>query len=54
MPIAEYYGPKDQGVRDVRGDAAHVAQACHASLERLGVDHIDLYYLHRVDRARAL
>ena len=25
-------------------------QACDASLERLGVDHIDLYYQHRVDR----
>jgi len=27
-----------------------VRQACDASLERLGVDHIDLYYQHRVDR----
>ncbi|MEP6491810.1 MAG: aldo/keto reductase [bacterium] len=33
----------------VRGDAAYVVQACDASLERLGVDHIDLYYQHRVD-----
>ncbi|GHG74531.1 aldo/keto reductase [Streptomyces griseocarneus] len=33
----------------VRGDAAHVRQACEASLRRLGVDHIDLYYQHRVD-----
>ncbi|MGV9293963.1 aldo/keto reductase [Amycolatopsis sp. NPDC003676] len=33
----------------VRGDAAYVRQACEASLQRLGVDHIDLYYLHRVD-----
>jgi aryl-alcohol dehydrogenase-like predicted oxidoreductase len=29
----------------------HVRQACDASLRRLGVDHIDLYYQHRVDRA---
>lgn len=33
----------------VRGDAAYVRAACDASLERLGVDHIDLYYQHRVD-----
>jgi aryl-alcohol dehydrogenase-like predicted oxidoreductase len=34
----------------VRGDAEYVHQACNASLERLGVDHIDLYYQHRVDQ----
>ncbi|MGW7538662.1 aldo/keto reductase [Amycolatopsis sp. NPDC054798] len=34
---------------EVRGDAAYVRQACDASLRRLGLDHIDLYYLHRVD-----
>ncbi len=33
----------------VRGDAAYVREACDASLKRLGVDHIDLYYQHRVD-----
>jgi aryl-alcohol dehydrogenase-like predicted oxidoreductase len=33
----------------VRGDAAYVKQAAEASLRRLGVDHIDLYYQHRVD-----
>ncbi|MFI1148512.1 aldo/keto reductase [Streptomyces sp. NBC_01343] len=33
----------------VRGDAAYVRQACEASLRRLGVDHIDLFYQHRVD-----
>ncbi|MGW4326558.1 aldo/keto reductase [Nocardia sp. NPDC004573] len=33
----------------IRGDAAYVREACEASLRRLGVDHIDLYYLHRVD-----
>ncbi|MFI6090171.1 aldo/keto reductase [Streptomyces sp. NPDC051218] len=35
---------------EIRGDAAYVRQACDASLRRLGVDHIDLYYLHRVDQ----
>jgi aryl-alcohol dehydrogenase-like predicted oxidoreductase len=34
-----------------RGDAAYVHEACEASLTRLGVDHIDLYYQHRVDPA---
>ena len=34
----------------VRGDAGYVHEACDASLERLGVDHIDLYYQHRVDK----
>ncbi|MBC2907317.1 aldo/keto reductase [Streptomyces sp. PSKA01] len=33
----------------IRGDAVYVRQACEASLRRLGVDHIDLYYQHRVD-----
>ena len=27
----------------------HAREACDASLQRLGVDHIDLFYLHRVD-----
>jgi aryl-alcohol dehydrogenase-like predicted oxidoreductase len=34
----------------IRGDAQYVHQACDASLQRLGVDHIDLYYQHRVDK----
>ncbi|MGA4843058.1 aldo/keto reductase [Streptomyces sp. G45] len=34
----------------IRGDAAYVRRACDASLARLGVDHIDLYYVHRVDQ----
>jgi aryl-alcohol dehydrogenase-like predicted oxidoreductase len=40
----------EQGRRGpVRGDAAYVKQACEASLKRLGVETIDLYYQHRVD-----
>src|SRR5438128_5376749 len=35
----------------VDGSPAYVAQACEASLKRLGVDVIDLYYQHRVDPA---
>jgi aryl-alcohol dehydrogenase-like predicted oxidoreductase len=41
--------PESRGLRGLRGDAAYVAQACDASLQRLGVDHIDLYYLHVPD-----
>jgi aryl-alcohol dehydrogenase-like predicted oxidoreductase len=33
----------------VRGDADYVRECCEASLRRLGVDTIDLYYQHRVD-----
>src|SRR5580698_2985689 len=33
----------------INGRPEYVASACDASLERLGVDHIDLYYQHRVD-----
>src|SRR5213080_2912385 len=33
----------------VNGRPEYVRQACEASLKRLGVDHIDLYYQHRVD-----
>ena len=40
----------DGSLGGVRGDAAYVRQACEASLRRLGVDTIDLYFQHRVDR----
>ena len=33
----------------VDGTPAYVQSACEASLKRLGIDHIDLYYQHRVD-----
>ena len=33
----------------VSGKPEYVRQACDASLQRLGIDHIDLYYQHRVD-----
>lgn len=35
--------------RGVDGSPAYAKRACDASLQRLGVDVIDLYYLHRVD-----
>ncbi|MGZ5212437.1 MAG: aldo/keto reductase [Actinomycetota bacterium] len=42
-------GPQGERL-GIRGDHEYVLDACDASLERLGVDHIDLYYQHRVDR----
>jgi aryl-alcohol dehydrogenase-like predicted oxidoreductase len=35
----------------INGSPEYVRSACDASLQRLGVDHIDLYYQHRVDRS---
>ncbi len=37
------------GTRTIRGDPEYVRAACEASLKRLGVEVIDLYYQHRVD-----
>jgi aryl-alcohol dehydrogenase-like predicted oxidoreductase len=41
--------PDDPARRSVNGRPEYVRQSCDASLQRLGVDHIDLYYQHRVD-----
>ena len=41
--------PADPMKRGFSGKPAYVQSACEASLKRLGVDEIDLYYLHRVD-----
>jgi aryl-alcohol dehydrogenase-like predicted oxidoreductase len=41
--------PDNPGARSVNGRPEYVRQACEGSLQRLGVDHIDLYYQHRVD-----
>lgn len=40
---------KDGSMQGVNGRPEYVRQACEASLQRLGIDTIDLYYLHRVD-----
>jgi len=40
---------EDASFRRIDGSPEYVRQACDASLQRLGVDHIDLYYQHRVD-----
>jgi aryl-alcohol dehydrogenase-like predicted oxidoreductase len=41
--------PFADGTRTVNGKPEYLRAACDASLSRLGVDHIDLYYQHRVD-----
>jgi aryl-alcohol dehydrogenase-like predicted oxidoreductase len=41
--------PANPQARGVNGRPEYVRQACEGSLRRLGVDHIDLYYQHRVD-----
>ena len=43
--------PEDPTRRWIDGSPEYVRQACDASLQRLGVDHIDLYYQHRVDQS---
>jgi aryl-alcohol dehydrogenase-like predicted oxidoreductase len=41
--------PANPAARGVNGKPDYVRSSCEASLRRLGVDHIDLYYQHRVD-----
>ncbi len=41
--------PANPALRGVSGKPDYVRSSCEASLRRLGVDHIDLYYQHRVD-----
>src|ERR671932_778652 len=40
---------RPDGSTDVNGKPEYVREACEASLRRLGVDVIDLYYIHRID-----
>jgi aryl-alcohol dehydrogenase-like predicted oxidoreductase len=41
--------PKNPMFRGVNGKASYVKESCDASLKRLGTNHIDLYYMHRLD-----
>ena len=43
--------PANPAARGVNGRPEYVRQSCTNSLRRLGVDHIDLYYVHRVDES---
>jgi aryl-alcohol dehydrogenase-like predicted oxidoreductase len=49
--IATKFGQvqRPDGTRGIDGSPAYVHKACDASLQRLGIDVIDLYYQHRVD-----
>src|SRR6202011_2857729 len=53
VEIATKFGfaidPESPWARRVDGSPENVRRACEGSLRRLGVDHIDLYYQHRVD-----
>ena len=39
----------NRALRGIDGSPAYIRSACDASLGRLGVDHVDLYQLHRID-----
>jgi NDP-hexose C3-ketoreductase / dTDP-4-oxo-2-deoxy-alpha-D-pentos-2-ene 2,3-reductase len=42
--------PMSEDINDRGLSARHIQMACDASLKRLGVDHIDLYQMHHIDR----
>jgi len=44
-----YFGAEREGPNQVGLSRKHVVEACHAALERLQVDYLDLYYCHRPD-----
>ncbi len=46
--------PMSDDVNDRGLSARHIQRACEASLRRLGVDHIDLYQMHHIDRAASI
>lgn len=53
LVIATKFGivrdPNNPLFRGINGKPEYVRKSCEASLRRLGVDHVDLYYQHRVD-----
>ncbi|KAE9452881.1 hypothetical protein C3L33_15221, partial [Rhododendron williamsianum] len=49
VELATKFGFTADGKMEVRGDPAFVRAACEASLKRLDIDCIDLYYQHRID-----
>jgi aryl-alcohol dehydrogenase-like predicted oxidoreductase len=42
---------REDGSRFFDNSAVHIREALDASRKRLGVDHIDLYYVHRIDKS---
>ncbi|XP_056167063.1 probable aldo-keto reductase 2 [Syzygium oleosum] len=49
VEVATKFGVSFENGREVQGDPAYVRAACEASLKRLDIDCIDLYYQHRID-----
>ena len=51
--IATKFGQQflPDGSRRINGHPDYVRSACEGSLQRLGIDHIDLYFQHRVDKS---
>ncbi|CAI9117440.1 OLC1v1018836C1 [Oldenlandia corymbosa var. corymbosa] len=50
VQIASKFGISfPDGKMTIRGDPEYVRACCEASLKRLGIDYIDLYYVHRID-----
>lgn len=55
--IATKFGIRRDGTsysRTIDNSPAYARASCEASLERLGIEHIDLYYVHRVDGSRPI
>ena len=50
MQIATKFGiTHKDGKMDIHGEPEYVRASCEASLKRLDIDCIDLYYVHRID-----
>ena len=47
--FTKVYWPTGPGKNDRGLSRKHIMESCHASLKRLGTDHIDLYQMHRFD-----
>lgn len=47
--LTKVWGPMGEGPNDRGLSAKHIFEQCHASLERLGMDYLDLYMCHRPD-----
>lgn len=54
VQLATKFGIVDSAAGGTRGDAEYVRAACEASLRRLKVDRIDLYYMHRRELSRPI
>lgn len=50
----KFFNPMGSGVNDSGMSRLHIVRALEASLKRLGTDHVDLYYIHHVDRQTPL